>query len=317
MNSIAIVHPMSLLGKEVRERLEQRPDLCREVRLLASDEQEVGTLTESGGSATFVHRADAEGLAGVDLAIFCGDIAADRLALAQLPPTIRAVVASHGAGVEDGLPAVAGLAGDPWLGHDRLVAPSSTALAAAELLAPLADHGLAAAAVTALLPVAERNQAGLDALFEETRSVLNFAGPGRSGLFAAQIAFNLLPDRTAGELAESQLASLLGQPPRVSVQAVRGGVFHAVALSLLLRFDHAPAIAELRQSLTRHPGLRFAKDAAKLGPVAAAGEERILLGELRAAPDGLWLWAALDQLVLGAQNVLRLAEGMLRGGRAS
>lgn len=317
MNSIALVHPMSLLGKEVRERLEQRPDLCREVRLLASDEQEVGTLTESAGAASFVGRADAEGLAGADLAIFCGDISADRVALAQMPATSRAIVASYGAGVEDGLPAVAGIAGDPWLGHDRLLSPSPTALAVAAILDPLAGLELASAAVTALLPVAERNQAGLDALFEETRSVLNFTGPGRSGLFAAQIAFNLLPDRAAGELAEAQLASLLGPSPRVAVQAVRGGIFHAVAISLLLRLERASGIAEIRQLLTRNPILRFAKISAKLGPVAAAGEERILLGELRAAADGISLWAALDQLLLAAHNVLRLAEGMLRGGRAS
>jgi len=91
------VHPMSLLGKEVRERLEQRPDLCREVRLLASDEQR-SERSPRAPAAPRSCTARRGGLEGVDLAIFCGDIAADRLALAQLPPTIRAVVASYGPG---------------------------------------------------------------------------------------------------------------------------------------------------------------------------------------------------------------------------
>ena len=75
MHVVAVVHPTSLLAKELRERLEARSDLCRELRLLSLDEEEIGAVTESAGAAAFVGRLEPDSLAGVDLAFFCGDIA--------------------------------------------------------------------------------------------------------------------------------------------------------------------------------------------------------------------------------------------------
>ena len=54
------------------------------------------------------------------------------------------------------------------------------------------------------------------------------------------------------------------------------------------------------------------------GPAAAAGEETLLVGEVRAAgqPGTFWIWATMDNLVRGgALNALDLAEAMLAAGR--
>jgi acyl-CoA synthetase (AMP-forming)/AMP-acid ligase II len=109
VSRIALVHSLSLLGKEVAERLGQRPDLCSDLRLFALDEAMVGTLTEGLDGAAFVARVEEDCFDGVDLTILCGEIETDRQALALLPPGGRAIVASHGATTRDGFPAVAGV----------------------------------------------------------------------------------------------------------------------------------------------------------------------------------------------------------------
>ena len=50
LTTLAVVHPTTLLGKELREALEKSPELWDELRLLSTDATEVGTLTESRGS---------------------------------------------------------------------------------------------------------------------------------------------------------------------------------------------------------------------------------------------------------------------------
>ena len=56
MSVIAIVHPTGLLGTEIRETLDRRHELWREIRLYSDREDEIGSLTEIGGSAAMVNR---------------------------------------------------------------------------------------------------------------------------------------------------------------------------------------------------------------------------------------------------------------------
>ena len=63
----------------------------------------------------------------------------------------------------------------------------------------------------------------------------------------------------------------------------------------------------------------LAKRPAALGPVQAAGEEELLVGDVQAAgAHGFWIWATIDNLTVGgAGNIVRLAEQLLRPGTAS
>lgn len=325
MSRIALVHSLSLLGKEVAERLAQRPDLCSDLRLFALDEEMVGTLTEGLDGAAFVGRVEEDCFAGVDLTILCGEIELDRKALALLPPGGRAIVASHGATIADGFPAVAGVEEFAWLGHDRLLAPSPAAVGLTRLLEPLRALGLRRAVATAVLPASELGASGIDALFEESRALLALAKPAKPEHFPAQIAFNLLPGVFPGiEIArQAQLAlGLAGEPAgpphaRVSVQTAQAGIFHAVTLSLFVELGKEIEPPALRKLIGRAGTL--ARKPAALGPVQAAGEEELLVGEVQAAGDNsFWIWATIDNLTVGgAGNVLRLAETVLRPGTAS
>jgi hypothetical protein len=319
LSRIALVHPLTLAGKELAERLGQRPDLCSDLRLFAVDEEMVGTLTEGLDGAAVVARVEEGCFDAVDLTIFSGAIEADRPALTLLPAGGRAIVASHGATTADGYPAVARVEELSWLGHDRLLAPSPAAVALARLLAPLRAHGLRRAVATVLQPVSAVGASGIDALFDESRALLALAKPAKPVLFPAQIAFNLLPGAFPGSEISRQVEVALGLEKTLVVQTAQAGVFHAVTLSLHVELEKAIDAAALRKLLGKAGAGTLAKRTAALGPVQAAGEEDLLVGDVQATGGGgFWIWAASDNLTVGgAGNVLRLAEVLLHAGLAS
>ena len=318
MSRIALVHPVSLLGKEVAERLGQS-DLGSDLRLFALSEEMVGTLTEGPEGVTFVGRVEEGCFDDFDLTIFCGEIALDRQALALLPEGARAIVASHEALIEDGFPAVAGVEEFVWLGHDRLLSPAPAAVGLARILAPLRRLGLRRAIATVLLPVSDLGSAAIDTLFEESRALLSLAQPAKPKVFPAQVAFNLMPGSFAGSEIARQAEAALGLAGSIAVQSVQAGVFHAVTLSVHVELEKECQPAELRKVLGRTGSVVLAKQPAKLGPVQAAGEEGLLVGDIQRAGDqGFWIWAAIDNLTTGgAANILGLAEKLLRPDRTS
>ena len=83
MSRIGLVHPVSLLDKEISERLGRRPDLCTDLRLFAVDEGMVGTLTEAADGAAIVLRVEEGCFDALDLVIFAGEIVLDRGALGR------------------------------------------------------------------------------------------------------------------------------------------------------------------------------------------------------------------------------------------
>jgi len=321
MSVIAVVHPTSLLARELRERLEGRPDLCSELRLLSDTEDEVGTVTESAGAAAFVGRLDDDTLEGVDLAFVVGDIDRVRASLLRLPPGMPAVLLAPGATEEDAPAAVAGVHDEALVGRDRVASPHPAAIAVALLFDALAPLAPRRAAATVLLPVSMAGDAGIEELFEQTRGILAFSGEAsRSKLFAAQVAFNVLPCDEDGAGVARAAGHALGRPAEIAVQLVQGGVFHGLAVSLRVELEGAPAPAEVRRTLGRARGVALARDPRRLGPVAAAAEEKLLVGAVRAAdaPGSYWIWAVMDNLTRGgALNALELGEALLSIGRPS
>ncbi len=316
MRSLALVHATSFVAKELRERLDARPELCRELRLLSSDEEEIGTLADVAGAAALVGRLDAESFDGVDLAFFCGPIERDRAALQLLPKGTPAVLLSNGATAADGLPAVAGVRDEAILGAERLVSPHPASVAVVLLLGQLAPFAPKSAVATVVQPVSVEGEPGLDELLEQTRGILAFARANKGKVFPGQIAFNLMPSRDGAAAAELAAAALGADYP-LAIEVVQGGVFHSMAISLHVELGAAAESAEVRKRIARSGEISAFKDARRLGPVSAANEERLLLGAVRPAgpPGAFWIWAAMDNLVRGgALNAIGLAERVLAAG---
>lgn len=319
MSAIAILHPSTLIGKELRGRFDARPDLAPYVRLFSVDEDEVGTVTEVAGAAAFVNRWSEAVADEFDIAIFCGDLARDREARQILPPSTIALTLSPGATLEDGRPAIAGLCEEAWLSESRLFSPAAATILIARLLEPLAAVRPLAVSVTALLPVSEFGQEGIDELFAETRALLSFAKVKKSKHFPVQVAFNLFPGVLSGIEVERQLSAIFGEAaPACAVQTIQASLFHGVATSLNLRSEKLAGAAELRGLLARSDALRFARHPASMGTLDTAGADSILVGELREnRPGDWWLWATMDNLTTGAAaNGVALAAALLGRGPA-
>jgi aspartate-semialdehyde dehydrogenase len=325
MSVLAVLHPTTLLGKELCESL-GRNDLTgppwREVRLLSTLEPEVGTLTEVAGAAAIVQRYEPGSLEGVSIAFFCGPAALNRPLLAALPPEVTAVVLSPDATPADGRPVVAGI---NHRGSDRhtaagapeiLLSPHPAVVLLAHLLHPLAALcEPRAVTATAIQPASMHDNAGIEELFEQTRQIVAMTPRRRWPVFGAQLAFNLLPAADAEPTAaaiDAALGSVLAAPVPVSAQLLQGAVFHGLALSCHVRCAAAPpSVAALRKALAASPYVELARDPRHLGPVEAAASDKVLVGALRRDERGVSLWAVIDNLTRGgARNALEIAAAV-------
>lgn len=316
MTSLAVLHPATLLGKELRQRLEAHPQLATgRLRLLTTRAEEAGTLTEAAGGAAVVTMFEADDLAGTDIVFFCGPIAETRPLLAELPSETTAIVLSPDATRGDGLPVVAGINSDAAMAGQVLISPHPGAVALAHLLHPLRRLGLEQAVATLIQPASLHEEAGLHELFEQTRSILTFSAQPPSPVFRRQIAFNLLPAGGGSDSLVGQLGALLGEDLRVALQIVQGGVFHGFSLSVHTVFASDPGAAAIRAALRSSPIVELFDEPDLLGPIDAAQSESLLVGHVHPDPRQAaahWLWATMDNLTRGgAMNALEIAENVL------
>lgn len=314
MARVVLVDPLTLLGKEVRDRAAEILGPGHDVRLVAADPQQAGTLTDLGGAAAVVTgsgKTPAETLEGTDLAIFCGDAADAPEFIAAMAPGSTAILFGAEAA---GTPIVAGV-NDERAGAGTLLSPPAAAVALAHFAAAVRELGLEELIATTILPASEHGDAGLHEVFEQTRAIVAFTAQPPATVFGRQLAFNLLPLVDGGAGIEAALRAVLGDSPAVRVQSVQGGIFHGVSLSLALRFVTDPGEEAIRQALAAHPPIESFDEPAVLGPIDSAQSDGLLAGGLRRDPRDArlyWLWAALDNLTVGgAINALRVARSVL------
>lgn len=312
MSGIAIVHPSNLLGKELVESIERRATQWREVRLLSTLEDEVGSLTYLAGAAALVTRYEPESLHGISTVYFCGPMAANRPLFQDLPPGATGVVLSPDATPEDGVPVVAGVNSEAASLGRILVSPHPAAVLLAHLLHPLRALRPESAVATVVQPVSMFDNPGLEELFETTRNILTMTGQRSSPRFGTQLAFNLIPTTAHALPLSETLQTVLGGDLPVSLQVVQGAVFHSLTASVYLRFAEAPTVKAIRKAFNDHPYLQVAEHPNRLGPIDAAANEKVLFGTLhKDRLGGFWLWAVMDNLTRGgALNALEIVESI-------
>jgi aspartate-semialdehyde dehydrogenase len=310
LSAIVIVHPSGLLGKELRETLENRPEFGFDLRLLSTRDDEIGTLTEIAGAAALVGRYEPESLQGARVVFFCGSMEDNRPILKDLPPETTGIVLSFDATVDDGFPAVAGVNTDAARGHRVLVSPHPAVVLLAHLLHPLRGLDPEEAVATVIQPVSMRDDAGLEELFEQTRQIIAMTRRSPTPVFGAQLSFNVLPTPLSPDPLAAQLQAVLGGPPPVALQILQGAVFHSVSASLYVRFASQPLPSAVRKALSVSPLLEVADKPKHLGPIDAAASDKVIYGNVRKdeAGGGLWLWAVMDNLTRGgALNAIEIA----------
>jgi aspartate-semialdehyde dehydrogenase len=315
--NIAIVGSTSLLGKELREMLEDR-GLPRGRLALFETEEYAGLLQEFAGDIQITQVISPNALEDIDIAFFtCSpEIMQSYVASGARFPELTIDLTQTG---QAGILFLHGISASGVLRRKGYyVNPHPGAIVLGRVLSDLHNKFVVkSAAVTVLEPASERGNAGVDELQEQTVSLLNFQQV-ENKVFGAQLAFNILPEqetsaRTEWRIAE-QLGEILGKTfPKPIITALQAPVFHSHAFSIFVQLLAAPPIEELSAHLGRN--LRFSTAASSGGPspVGVVGTETIHIGRVQSLPSGdtYALWVVADNLRIAASNAIQTAEQIM------
>jgi aspartate-semialdehyde dehydrogenase len=204
------------------------------------------------------------------------------------------------------------------------VSPHPAAIVLSALLLRLAARfEIKSSVAQVFLPASEMGPRAIEELQKQTVCLLSFQKIPQK-IFGAQLAFNVLsrlPGRHACELRDlearirRQLRQYLAE--RVPVPAIRFcqvAVFYSLAFSLFVEFGQIVTAEAVSAALGgKHVAVRRSSEAAP-SQVEAAGSGEILVDAVTVDPDrpsGCWIWAAVDNIRLAAENAVAIAERCL------
>ncbi len=322
--TIALVGSETLLGREVGEVLAET-ELGQRLRLVAGQKEESGKLTEIGGSPAFLTALEADAVEDAKVVILAGSAESSKSAMAANPSGV--VIDLTYAAEEDPearvrAPQVEGEEGEGALVGPQVVAHPAAIAMALVLKRVHAAFPVARAIVHIFEPASEWGTAGIEELQQQTVNLLSFQ-PLPKKIFGAQLSYALLaqlgpdapvPLHEVEERIERHLASLLERMdgvPMPSLRLVQAPVFHGYSFSFWLEFEDAPLTSELEDALNENPIDVRAGDFEAPNNVGAAGQSGVSVGAI--SPDrnngnAFWIWAAIDNLRIVADNAALIAR---------
>jgi aspartate-semialdehyde dehydrogenase len=332
MFRVAIVGAATLKGRELKDVLDEVNFPVVDMKLLDDDES-LGQLDQIGDEATFIQPADPEHFRNVDFAFFASDAAF----------TLRHWKSALDAGstvldLSYALESEAHVAvRSPWIEKEieresgRQTAPEDLTTTAVVVAHPVATiltllqlrlakvGSKFAVAATVFEPVSEQGKRGMDELHQQTVNLLSFSSLPKN-VFDEQVAFNML-----GRFGEASSLSLVktekrvlahfdaisgGRVPVPSLMLVQAPTFHAHTLSVYIQFNEPFDVSAVSKALSGEHVTMI--DPGEDGPsnVSAAGQGNILVSM---RPDernanGLWIWAAADNLKIAAITAVECAS---------
>jgi len=327
----AIVGAATLKGKEVAEMLNERNFPAVDIRLLDDDES-IGQLEAAGDEINFIQSVRAEQFTHVDFTFFAADAECTRKNWQRARDAGSAIIDLSGALEEEAGAEVRSL----WVERERgemwqpelQPAPCVVAHPAAVTLALLLLRARKAGAIrnvvaTVFEPASERGQKGMDELHQQTVNLLSFQ-PLPKDLFDEQVAFNMIA--AYGPKSQLSLASLEARvrrhykkiagadAPQPALMLLQPPVFHGHAMAIFLEMEQVVDRERLSQALAGdHVTLAGAEDDSQPTNVNTAGQANILVSLKSDAeqPNGIWLWAASDNLRVAATTAVECAESMI------
>ncbi|MGA9979307.1 MAG: Asd/ArgC dimerization domain-containing protein [Candidatus Sulfotelmatobacter sp.] len=331
---VAIVGAASLRGKEVAEMLNDRNFPAVDIRLLDDDEA-LGQLEAMGDEITFIQSVRAEQFEHVDFTFFASDAECTRKNWKRARDAGSAIIDLSGALENEPGAAVR----SPWVERERgqvlpldlqpgpCVAAHPAAVILALLLHRAQKAGTIVRAVTTVFePASERGQKGMDELHQQAVNLLSFQ-PLPKDIYDAQVAFNMIARYGQKALApldsvearvQRHYQKIVGTgAPNPSLLLVQAPIFHGHALALYLELaEKDVAEKEPQDFAAAMVGDHLAIPGAEDDPtsnVSAAGQGDILLSVKSdpSQPNGLWLWAAADNVRIAALTAVECAESMI------
>ncbi len=325
----AIVGAGSLKGKEIAEMLNERNFPAADIRLLDDDEA-LGQLEAMGDEITFIQRVRAEQFENVDFTFFASDQDSTRRSWRDARDAGSAIIDLSAALENEAGASVRSL----WVERERgQVAPPElqpgpcvtahpVAVTLALLLLRLRKIGTTRSVVTTVYePASEHGQRGMDELHQQTVNLLSFQ-PLPKDVFDAQVAFNMVA--RYGQKSEPALDSVEARilrhyrkiagsdAPEPSLMLLQAPIFHGHALSVFVEMENAVDVAAMSQALAGDHVAIPSPEEESPSNVSSAGQPDIQLS-LKTDPvhsNGVWLWAAVDNLRISALTAVDCAESM-------
>ena len=326
---VAIVGAATLKGKEIAEMLTERNFPAADVRLLDDDES-IGQLEATGDEVNFIQSVRTEQFEHMDFVFFASDAECTRKTWKTARNAGSAIIDLSGA--LDGEPAAS--VRSLWLERERgqvqlpelQPGPCVAAHPAAIMLALLLLRARKAGAIrhavaTVYQPASEHGQKGMDELHQQTVNLLSFQTLPKD-VFDAQVAFNMIA--RYGPNSEPSLDSVERRvlrhyqqiagddAPTPSLMLLQVPIFHGHALSVYLEMEQPVNAGELTQALGGDHVIIAGGEDDFPSNVNAAGQPNILLSVSKdeTRSNGVWLWAAADNLRIAAITAVECAESM-------
>jgi aspartate-semialdehyde dehydrogenase len=313
--NIAIVGSTSLLGKELREMIENRSLPIGRLSLLETEEY-AGLLQEFAGEIQITQVISPNAFEDIDIAFFtCGpEIMQSYVACGAKFPDLTIDLTQAG---PEGTVYLHGIS-DPRLLRSQgyFVNPHAATIVIGRTLAHLHNtFAVESAAVTILEPASERGNTGVDELQEQTVSLLNFQQLEKK-VFHGQLAFNMLPESEASARTESrimnQLDAIFGKTfPKPALNAVQAPVFHSHSFSMFVSVY--ASTEELSAHFAQNPTFAINDSADGPSPVSVVGSEKIHIDRMRSTGQDRShaLWIVADNLRIAASNAIQTAEHIM------
>lgn len=326
VQTIVVVGTETLLGREVRDVL-AATQLGEDLRLVAAEDEEVGKLTEAAGEPSFLIKLTPGALQNARAIILAGpsDISDDVIELKPAAPLIDLTYAAEEQPQARLRAPMLETPGLEWPKDTIHVVAHPAAIALALVLSRLhVVFPVRRAVVQIFEPASERGSAGIDELQKQTVSLLSFKSMPKE-VFDNQLSFSLLArlgDQAVVKLEEVEsrierhLASLLAGrlTPMPSIRLIQAPVFHGYSASFWIELEQNPGIAAIEQTLSERFMEVRTRDTEPPNNVGVAGQNEVTVGAISVdsnQPNAIWLWMALDNLRLTAQNAAMVVRDII------
>jgi aspartate-semialdehyde dehydrogenase len=301
MLHVAIVNPLTLIGRELQSILRER-SIATAVELIDTTAPAAGTLTSFDDEAVFVSPASRELFAGNDVVFFCGESPDNRQWVEQIREEAFVIDLIQPSSMDEGVPVVAGV-NDAEIDRNRIIlSPHPIATQLALVCDRLeTKSAIRLCAVSAIQPASEHGQAGVDELFKQTVSALNVEGLPTE-VFERQLAFNLYPAPSAGQVEDyvgAQLRRIVRPDLPLSLSLTQGTTFHGHSISMFVQLEDEMDERQIAALFAGDGTFDVAADESTYATIDSAGSDQLLIGRIRRDPQlprSFWIWMVSDNL---------------------
>jgi aspartate-semialdehyde dehydrogenase len=326
---LALFDATTLTAKGIREQLVARSFPIASMRLFTSGNDPDANLTDFAGEAMLVTRPDIDTLHDLEIAFLCGTRQeGERYLDWAARAGFVAIDLTRASSGGDGPTPVNAAVNPETIARVPGVIPTPHPVAQmlSSLLDPIRRHcGLEEAVAVVLQPASERGETGIDELYHQGLSLMNFSELPKQ-VFGRQLAYNLIPGHLAEEARstsatradiERQVLRITGGTYRLAVQTIQAPVFHGHAAVAHIGLPAGKGREDLLAALRRSDDITMGARGVKATPVERAGEGGLLVADVRPGlgESSFWVWAVVDDMVGGTSlNAVRIAELLLKRG---